>query len=137
MRRAVVLAAISCFFAFGGTGSAAHSAGRVHELYGWARQIKPFVGVSTAGLSYGAAVARHVAPGRYRLHVAARSDLAFHLVGPGIDRQTRFTLEPTAPIYSSWTISLKRGRYRYSAEGVYAKQLRAAGVRVSGSFAVP
>ena len=67
----------------------------------------------------------------------ARSDLAFRLVGPGVDRQTPFTLDTAAPIYKTWTIRFKRGRYVYSAEGLYAKQLRAAGIAIRSSFRVP
>ena len=132
MRRAVLIAVVS-LLATTSSGSAATT----QNLYAWARETKPFVGVSTRGLNYGPQVARHVAPGRYRVRVVARSNLAFHLVGPGVDRQTRFTLELSSPVYETWRVALRRGRYRYSAEGVYAKQLRAAGVRIAGSLAVP
>jgi hypothetical protein len=135
MRRADVLAAMSCSFALAGTGSAA----RVHELYAWAGPYhSPVVGVSKESLHIDErSIARHVAPGRYRLHVAAQSSLAFHLVGPGLDRQTRFNLAPASPVYATWRVRLRRGRYRYSGEGAFANELRAAGVRVSGSFSVP
>jgi hypothetical protein len=135
MRRAVVLVASSCFFALCGTGSAA----RVRELYAWAAPYhSPVVGVSRASLHIDErSIARHVPPGRYRIHIAAQSSLAFHLVGPGVDRQSHFTLAPASPVYATWALRLRRGRYRYSGEGAYAKELRAAGVRVSGSFLVP
>jgi hypothetical protein len=132
MRIAVTLAGLAVFFTAGATASVPPP-----DLYAWARIDKPIVGVSRAGLTFGRPVARHLAPGRYRLHVAARSDLAFHLVGPGIDRQTPFTADTGAPIYRTWSIRLRHGRYLYSAEGLYAKELRAAGVPVRGAFSVP
>jgi hypothetical protein len=133
MRREVALAVVVLCLASSATGSAAS----IHDLYGWAKIGKPVVGVSKVGLAYGVPVARHVPPGRYRLHVAAQSDLAFHLLGPGIDRQTRFTPEWGARIYATWTIRLRRGSYRYSGEGLFAKELGSAGVPTRGSFTVP
>ena len=127
--------AIACFFALSGTGSAS----RVHELYAWAAPYhSPVVGVSKSSLHVDErSIARHVAPGAYRIHVAAQSSMALHLVGPGVDRQSRFTPEAASPVYDTWRVRLVHGRYRYSGEGLFAKQLRAAGVRVSGSFSVP
>lgn len=113
------------------SGSAAPS----HDLYAWARPGKPVVGVSNVGLRFADPVARHAAPGRYRLHIAARGNLPFHLLGPGIDRQTPFRAD-FAPLYATWTIRLRPGRYRYAAEGLYAKELRAGGIPTRGSFNV-
>lgn len=132
MRRSVV--AIAFLVAASTSGAAATAS---HNLYAWARIDKPVVGVSKVGLHYDAPVTRHLAPGRYRLYVAARSNRAFRLSGPGLDRQTPFTTEEAEPIYRRWTIRLKRGRYVYSAEGVYAKELHAAGIPIRGSFRVP
>jgi hypothetical protein len=135
MRRTVALAAIAGFSALTASGSAA----RAQELYAWAGPYHhPVVGVSKTSLHIDErAIARHLAPGTYRMHVAALSSMAFHLVGPGVDRQTRFTLDPGSPVYATWRVRLKRGRYRYSGEGMYANELRAAGVRMSGTVRVP
>jgi hypothetical protein len=115
------------------------SAARVQPLYAWAANGHlPIVGVSKTSLALGRAdLARHVAPGRYRVYVAAQPDLAFHLRGPGIDRQTHFVVGSYRRVYETWTIRLRRGRYRYSGEGLYAQELRAAGVRIGGFFRVP
>lgn len=114
------------------------SAARTPTLYAWAVEYnKPIVGVSKVGVNDDSPLARHVAPGRYRLDIIAQSDLAFHLYGPGLDRQTQFASGYNQRVHEVWTIRLRRGRYHYSGAGVYAKQLRQAGVKVSGSFAVP
>jgi hypothetical protein len=132
MRSTVALAMTVLVLWLAGPGSSSS----MHELYAWARVDKPIAGISKVGLHFGDPVARHVAPGTYRVHVAARGDMAFHLAGPGIDRQTRFTTD-YGPVYATWRIRLRRGRYVYSAEGLYAKELQAAGIRTRGSFTVP
>jgi hypothetical protein len=83
------------------------------------------------------ALVRHAAPGLYRLDIIAQSDLAFHLSGPGVERQTKFTSAYGQRVHEVWAIRFKRGRYHYSAAGVYANQLHSDGVQTSGSFAVP
>ena len=133
MRRTAVVAVIAVTIL-----CAPASAARTPTLYAWAVEYhKPIVGVSKVGHNDDTGVARHVAPGRYRLDIIAQSDLAFHLYGPGLNRQTQFASGYNQRVHEVWTIRLRRGGYHYSGAGLYAKQLRQAGVKVSGSFAAP
>ncbi|HEY3183176.1 MAG TPA: hypothetical protein VGJ77_10095 [Gaiellaceae bacterium] len=69
-----------------------------------------------AAVSRGGALslsARRVAPGRYRLTVADRSPTRnFHLLGPGVNRQTGRAFVGTA----TWTLTLARGTYRFGSD---------------------
>jgi hypothetical protein len=70
--------------------------------------------------------------------------MPFHLVGPGVDRRTpaagsraRAGGPPRGyTVYKTWTIRLRKGRYRYAAEGYNAFEYLAHGFRISGSFVV-
>jgi hypothetical protein len=93
--------------------------------------------------SFDGPLVRHIRPGIYRLHLKATDLMPFHLVGPGINRRTPTgSSRPNGPprgytVYKTWTIRLRKGRYRYAGEGYNAFEYLAQGFRISGSFVVP
>jgi hypothetical protein len=112
----------------------ATSGARIGDLQAWAFPRPNIAGVSAAG--FDAPLVKHVHPGIYRIHVRAQGDMPFHLVGPGVNRITPRT-RPGHPVYKTWTVRLRKGRYRYAAVGLVALQYAANGMRISGSFRVP
>jgi hypothetical protein len=115
--------------------SAGASAAEVRQLQGWAAAGgKPLVGLSSQG--FRGPLVRQLAPGTYRIRVRAQDDSPFHLFGPGVNRRTAQGRRGQT-IYTTWTVQLKRGLYRYRAEGYWAGAWRANGIRVERSFSVP
>jgi hypothetical protein len=81
-------------------------------------------------------VVKHLAAGTYRVSVVASEALGIHLIGPGVNRYTRVAISMLPHLYptnTTWTITLRRGIYRYGAIGQYASDLRLG----TGSFRVP
>jgi hypothetical protein len=111
----------------------ATSGARIGDLQAWAFPRRHIAGVSAAG--FDGPLVKHVRPGIYRIHVRAQGDMPFHLVGPGLNRRTP-RIGPYT-VYKTWTVRLRKGVYRYAAEGLIASQYRANGQRISGSFLVP
>jgi hypothetical protein len=107
---------------------------RMRHLEAWAGYGSPHVGLSV--VRFQGPLLRHASPGAYRVHVWALSDMPFHLYGPGVDRRTarRAHFQTT---YETWSVRLRRGVYHYRAEGEWARALRANGVAIQRSFAVP
>jgi hypothetical protein len=110
----------------------AASAARTGDLQAWAFPRAQIVGVSAAG--FDRALVKHVRPGIYRIHVRAHGDMSFHLIGPGVNRRT--PRSPGYTVYKTWTVRLRKGRYRYAAEGLLALEYQANGHRITGSFRV-
>lgn len=106
---------------------------RTPQLVAWAGPQRPLVGVSRIG--FGRALVRRLAPGPYRIEVHTYPDYSFHLYGAGVDRRTQFGTGG-AFVLTRWTVRLRRGVYRYRAEGIDAAQLAREGVPVGGSFVV-
>jgi hypothetical protein len=130
MLRAVPLLAIVVVLAL----PAATSSARTKSLYAWAFLREPPAGVSAE--RWHGPLVKHVRPGTYRINVKAQDIMPFHLVGPGVNRRTpRGSRRST--VYKTWTIRLRKGRYRYAAEGPGALEYAAARRRISGSFRVP
>ena len=129
------IAAVLLALAVAAAGSS--STARVKHLQAWAAQYRhPPVGVSASGFAARMRVVKHVAPGRYRIHVIASDAIGFDLVGPGVNRHTRVTLTELPHLYTrntTWTLTLRRGVYNYRAIGQYAANVRPA----LGSFRVP
>jgi hypothetical protein len=94
---------------------------------------RPPAGVSAAG--WEGRLATHLPPGRYTAEVKFSAEMPFHLVGPGVNLRSA----PRSGLwtnYVTWHLRLVPGRYRYSAVGEGANDLRRNGLRVVGSFVV-
>ena len=105
------------------------------KLYAWAMTARTQVaGVSR--LHWRGPLVRRLAPGRYRISISVDQDLSFHLYGPGIDRRTAYSTTATTYIFANWSVRLRKGVYRYAAEGVMAKRAATEGLRTRGSFVV-
>jgi hypothetical protein len=130
MARVAALAALVAAVA-----SAGASAAEVRPLQAWAAAGgKPLVGLSAQG--FRGPLVRHLAPGTYRIRVRAQDDSPFHLFGPGVNRRTAQG-QRGRTIYTTWTVQLQRGRYRYRAEGYWAGAWRSNGIQVERTFVVP
>lgn len=120
-----------------GVLAAGSSATRVRDVEAWARGVwHPPLGVTTRGYSHPLHVVKHLPPGMYRFSVLADEALGFHLVGPGVNRQTRVVwkqLEGFTPANARWRIRLRRGTYTYRAIGPDAGSVHPA----TGSFQIP
>jgi hypothetical protein len=116
-----------------GTTDAAPATARSRQLLAWVGPKIPFVGMSRVG--FGGPLVTRLPAGRYRIEVHTYPDYVFHLYGPAVDRRTQFGTGGGF-VLTTWAVRLRRGLYRYRAEGLDAGMLARRGVRISGSFVV-
>lgn len=136
-------AAVSILAAVALTMSTAASASQVRRLSAWTgpSRANPSLVVGVSASRIGGPLVKHLRAGLYRIQVRAPDDMPFHLLGPGVDRRTAYRpptwcCESGKTVYVTWTVRLKRGVYRYRAEGPWAQFSRADGRRIGGFFTV-
>jgi hypothetical protein len=134
LRKLIVGALVTGFglMLAGGTHSA--TTAKPSQLYAWSYHYpRSVVGISA--IRIGGPVLKRLRPGSYIVDVKADGDMPFHIFGPGLNRRTANT-GASYVVYTRWLLHLKKGRYRYVAEGPGARLSQQGGLAIRGFFVV-